>query len=548
MALELLPLAQLDPAAVTARQDLLAQRVVEYSPEADLRRGVIHDVVLHLGAILASADLDLVDRVRRSMSLKTINADPTLADDDLVDAVLANYFITRQTGAPARGSVVVVIDALTPITIPVGMRFIADGRSYAAIQAFTARTNAANVVTDADRVLRPLGDGTFAFAIDLTAVEDGAAGQVRRGTKFLPETVLPHFVRSYADQDFTGGLDTETNAELMARLDEGVASRSSVNRTTTESLLRNQEAFANYLHLSVLGCGDPEQQRYHSLFPVAFGGRVDIYVQTRTLPQTTTLVRKATLVERRTEGGVWQLSLDRQQAPGFYDITQIVLPDADGDSGYEILEDVRGFDLTDDATFVPDLQTTAEAAYSRYQTATIRFLDTDTALDNLTVGTSQQDYQVAVRAMPQIKELQDFLASPAARHRGLDVLVRAPVPCFLSLTVTVYRPSGTAAPDTDAIRNALADFVNRLGFTGRLAAAQLAHVAHQLLTGGQTLSAIEMFGRIRRPDGSFRHLRSLELLSIPDEASRMVSARNCLFFLDPNDIGIDVVAVSDPNV
>ena len=52
------------------------------------------------------------------------------------------------------------------------------------------------------------------------------------------------------------------------------------------------------------------------------------------------------------------------------------------DAGYEVIADDRGIDL-DYPGFVPDIIAAIEAVYSRYQTATIRFLDTDTPVTDL---------------------------------------------------------------------------------------------------------------------------------------------------------------------
>jgi hypothetical protein len=63
---------------------------------------------------------------------------------------------------------------------------------------------------------------------------------------------------------------------------------------------------------------------------------------------------------------------------------------------------------------------------------------------------------------------------------------------------------------------------------------------HQYLTTGQTVSAVEMFGAIRRPDGTKKYIRAFDSLEIPSEPDRMLSARTTAFILDPEDVAISV--------
>ncbi len=440
----------------------------------------------------------------------------------------------------------VVLSQLIPVTVSRGAVFEANGLTFTADNPYAARTTAGAVVNPTDRLIRAVGDGRYVFTIEVTAVEDGSGGQLKRGARLVPQSPIPNFVRAYAESDFTGGVDVESNEELLARLQEGLADRSSSNRVTIDSMIRDTPAFADVLATSTIGYGDPEQLRYHYLFPVAFGGRIDVYVRTQDVPQALKLTKSATLVDATAAGGVWQFSLARDEAPGFYEVQKIVLAGTDdtAQTGYEVTETIRGFDLTDDGTgLTPDIETAEEAAFTRFQTATVRFLDTETDTTDLEVGTAKVSYDVVVSAVPLIADLQTFLADRSRRPAAADVLVKAPVPCFLEVNFVVHRAAGAADPDLEVIRTALAAYVNATGFPGRLAASALAHVVLEQLPAGMTASSIDMFGRIVRPDGTVRYVRSDETLTIPDESDRMLSARTAAVYLDPSRIGISVEAV-----
>lgn len=546
MAIAVPDLTTLDDDQVQQTLDFITQRVGEYAPTVQRKRGVIKEIVLQLEAVLGAAAAKVVEQVNTGSSLKLATEDPAGADPETIDRVISNFRVTRAPGGAAGGPVTVVISQLVPVTIPKGLVFEANGVRFAATSAFAARTTAGAVVSATDRLIRPVSGGDYAFTIDVAALTEGAAGQLKRGARLAPQSLIQSFVRSYAEADFVGGTDADTTEELLAKLQAGLADRSSSNRTTIDSMIKNAPDFAGVLATSAIGYGDPEQVRYHYLFPVAFGGRVDVYAQTQALPRSLKLTKTATLVEVTSEGGLWQFSLARDEAPGAYEVSKIVPAGEDdgAQTGYEVREALRGFDLTADGTgLTPDVETAEEAAYSRFSTLTVRFLDTDTATAALLAGESRQDYDVVVSVMPLVAELQDFLADRGNRPAACDVLAKAPVPCFLELNLTVYKRAGQDDPDLGALRTDLADYVNRRGFAGRLSAGALAAVAHGRILDGQTVSAIDMFGRIVRPDGQTVYVRSDETLLIPDQPDKMVTARTTVFLLDPANVGVTTTVV-----
>jgi len=549
-------LAELSTTEVQQAQAQATQLLQEEFPSLELRRGVVHDLVIAPHAIFATAQQENVDRLRRSMSLQAILDDPALADDDTVDSVASNFLVTRRAGALATGHVTVIISAATSVTIAAGTVFSAQGQAFVTTTSFASRTAAAAITTATDRLLTALDNGTYAFVIDVTASEAGSAARLVKDTQLEPGVAIPYFVEAYATEDFSGGQDEETNAELLARLVSGVSARAFSGRVHMSAALRAREDFSGIVADSIVGFGDVEMLRdAHTIFPGSVGGgRVDWYVRTQERPSRVLLTKTATLVatDAATGKGIWQFSLGRDDAPGFYDCVSIVKSGASAVSGtYQVMAETGGYDLTalDNDGFLPDIASADEAAYSRFQTRVIRFLDTDTSITGLTAGASTQSYAVTVRAMPLVAELQDYASSRGTRNYGGDVLVKAPVPCFLSLSFRLELPPGAAEPDTDAIKTALARAVNRFGFTGKLPAAYLADVIHGQLGSQQAyLGAIDMFGRIRQPNQGFRYIRATDVLDIPAESSQMLSGRTVAFILEPADVAITLATADVPEV
>lgn len=534
-------LAELDPELVRQQLEEVTQRVREENPSLDIRRGVIHDILLLFHAALAAGLVTNINDYLSARSLKAIEENPELADPELVDHVLSNFLVSRKPGAVASGEVAIVRSTNVSVTLAIGSVFVANGLRYLTEQVYTAKANSTQISDDSDRLITSLGGGRFIFTVPVVAEQTGANYVVTKDTLIVPEVPPSGYITSYAVNDFSGGKDPETNTELLARFRQGIACKAPSNRVNMQAMLREVEAFSRYKGLSIIGFGDAEMLRdKHWIFPVSGGGRMDWYLRSEELYTRSRLVKTATLVTKTEDArGVWQIAIGRDEAPGFYELANIrVNGDTDFQGGFAVVDDTRSLDMTG-AGFHPDVETIIEGAYSRYQAAVIKFLDTETDTIDLAVG-SRQDYEMEVRVMPLIAAVQDYINGRDIRSYGADALVRAPVPCFMQLNFTLHKGAGVADPDQSSLKNALAAAVNRVGFTGRLFAGALQDVIYAYLPDGVSCGAIDMFGRLRYPDGQTKYIRDSDILVVPDDPHLQVSAKTVQFFLAPEDIGITV--------
>lgn len=538
MTIDLPAFDEVSDAEIAMAREQMASRLKTAFPSTEVRRGVIRDHVIQNQAIYQAARQLQLDRYDRSSNLRDIQADPALSDPELVDKVLSNFLLTRRTGAAATGNIRIVISELVPITVATGTIFEGGGQNFVTTEAYSARIASSAVTADTDRVIEALQDGTYAFTIPLTAQETGIAGLIRQGTKLAPLSVVPYFVTAYAESDFVDGSNTETTEELLARLDTKIPARGWSHRDNVAALTRGEEAFEDVLHISVIGMADPEMRRDDlSIFPVSLGGRVDVYVRSQGRPQLLAGAKLCTLVEQNCDGTVWQFSLDKEDAPGFYDIRRVALPTATADfAGYEIIFDRRDYDLTD-ADPVPDLVTTTDAVFSRFQTGVFRFVDTDKPSG--TVGETAT-YVITARYMPLIAEIHDFLASRGHGEPAGDMLVKAAIPCFVRVEATLLIPNTTPSPDLTTLQQAVADAVNSLEFPGLLYSSQITKVLQEALTGAASVSAIDLHGEIRSPASVIYYLRSTEVIQIPNLPAEMISGRTTAFLLDPQDVILSI--------
>jgi len=541
MSLQVTNLNELNEEKVEQMFQLFTQLMQERHPEVELTRGVFHDLVVYFNSVLNAAVQENIDRVLQSNSLLKIQANPALADSDLVDQVLSNYNLARDQGAAAVGQVTVITSLAVETVIEQSTRFEANGLSFQPLTTYRGLPPNSTPAGDADKIMIEVGDGAYAFNIEVVALEPGEAGNVKRGTSFRPTPVPSNVDDLFAAADFINGRDQPNNADYIAKLPQGLAAKTIGGRESFTAAIKSRPEFSGVPHISVLGFGDAEQQRdQHSIFPVSGGGRVDIYVQSTTFAQEVELLLPATYMGESDEGPVWQTSIDKEVAPAFYEVIKIVKPEDIFSTGYSIVADIRSVNLFDE-DYVPDIVSVAEGAYTKYQTAVIRFIDTDTPTGELIAGRSSAVYSITVKTAPLIAEIQNYLNQRDVRTRATDVLVRAAVPCFTTISFKIRKEATSPDPDIASIKKALVAAIGKIGFAGQLHASVINGVVHSFLTGRQAVGEIDMFGRIRRPDGQTIYVRDNTILQIPFDPLRMVTGRTTAFLLSEKDISISVV-------
>lgn len=537
---EIQDLTSLDPAEVSQVQDRLITQLQEANPALDLKRGVFKDMLVYYHSILETAIRTDLSRYQSARSLQQIEADPTLADDGVVDGVLSNWGITRKIGTKATGSVAIELNQSQSVIVPAGSLFEANGLSYEATETFTARPLATQVQNSTDRILTQLSNGNYAFVIDVEASDVGDQYKLNAGTLVIPNRSIVAYVTSYAVSSFSDGTNTETNSELINELQLGVSAKTLSNRSNMRALLRDQEVFSSVTNQSIVGYGDPEMLRdRHTIFNVSYGGRVDWYIRGQATIQRTSLSVTATLMSVSDTVGTWQFSMGKDVLPGFYEVDKLRrATDSETDGSFTVTLDDRGVDLTGSG-FIPDIVTTAEGAYTAYQTATIQFEDTVTDASSLSLG-DKGEYVAEITGLPLVAELQSFVGGRDTRSYAADALVKSPVPCFVRLFFEINKKAADAEPDLAGIRTALAEEINGLGFIGRLDGSLLTDVIQNFLTDNNSVTNLDISGRIRNPDGSISYLRDSDSIVVVDRPDRMTTAKTVQFFIEPDDIVIAV--------
>jgi hypothetical protein len=254
------------------------------------------------------------------------------------------------------------------------------------------------------------------------------------------------------------------------------------------------------------------------------------------------ITKTAVLIAKAGAVGTWQFSLGRDDLPGFYEITKILLETADQTgSGFATTSVVRGTDVGSDL-WVPTMPRALDGSFSRYQTAVVQFDDTVTDATSLVNNVSTKTYNIYARKQPKIKEVQEFWASPSRRPPGGDLLVRAAVPCVVTVTATFTYPAGNTV-STSAVKAAIASAVNGDSFTGSLPASLISQAIHTAVPSALAVTSLTMTGRLIKPNGAIVTSSSSTAITIADDFDNMVSGKTTAFFLSTSDITLTATAV-----
>ena len=536
-----LTFSDISPEAIDQAEEYLAGVLSEEYPSLDLSEGrVIREMVINVAAILHAVNRQDYDNLRRSFSILEITTNPDLADPDIVDSVLSNYRIERFEGSKATGNLAVIIANAITTSVPADTIFTSNGLTYVVTQPYIGVTSEASVNSSTERLIEERADGSYVFTVPVVASEVGEQYRAKRGARFTASPAIVGTIDIQAAADFEGGLAEETNAELVARTQQGIAPKVFSARAQVAALIQDQ--YEGLVDISQVGLGDPEMLRdRNNIFAASQGGKADLYLQTSDTPDEIKVTKECTYMGDQ----IWQFSLLRDDAPGFYLVTAVVYENATAfDGSLEINSEVRGYDTTLETDWVHQIADMQQAAYTRYQTAVVQFIDPLTPADT-EIG-AKVNYDVYILRSPDIKGINDLTVERQRRPECGDYLPKAAVPAFAAVSLRVYQRPGSSDPDTAAMKTAIASRINALGFTlGRLPMALIVDAAQGALESGGThvISPLDMYAFVyppdTAPDGRIL-LRDIHELVVPDLPDRGVTQRTTVFYLPETAIEIDV--------
>ncbi len=528
-----LTLDQIDETKLADAKAYLRAFLKETYPSMDLEAGrVFHDLLLQPGAEILALTQQQQQNLLNSNSLLQVTRNPDLADAEALDRILSNYMTYRKMGTYASGRVTIIVNNDATTTVGAGDQFMANGLTFVTVQPFIGTTGALS--TQYSRRMVQRADGSYSFTIDVVAEAAGSQYMLKQDTRISWTQASANYVDSLVESDFVDGTDTETNEQLITSMQEGISVKVLAGRVNISALLREQ--FSSVIDVSIVGNGDGEMKR-DLVFGVSTGGKVDIYSRTASQPVTRVLEKDCTLVDR--DEKIFKVVFGRDDYPGFYDVMSIRPLVGNTQGSLEKLSETRAVDTSGFSYTVPLIPNQEDGVYTRYQTTLITFKDPAADITDMVAGDTA-GYNFDVVGVPDIDLIQDFVADRSRRAPTADYLVKAPIPMFVAINLVVGYTQDDGEVPVDAVKLAVVNAVNGIGFSmGRLPASLVIDAAQGQLTGNMAVrSPVNMVGAIRKPDGGSEPIRSQHELVIPYLPDGMISQRTVCMYTTTDSVSV----------
>ncbi len=448
--------------------------LLEQFPTYDLSIGGVVDSILVDGqsAVTARNTSD-VNRAYLFQQLQQIAAGTVVVTDEQMDELMANYFLVRQQEVVATGSIVLVVR---------------DNQNYSFQSGYTFRTGAQTYRLTATYSVFPVGTTDEDFAIPtnilIEQVYDEETGYNFRfvlplsSVNATPQAVLVSGDRLTADQSFAGlgyvqattnfqgGTALETNSQFATRGLQGLLAETLGGMDNIDKLVTQVIPLADSM---AVGTGNVLMTRdRNNVFNLPTGGREDIYVKSGAIAQNG---YEVDAVVDSAVGRTVTITLTREQSAGVYQPTIAALfteTPPEIISGELALQSIAHDVWTDPDGFNPEMPSPLDRAFSARQQIVLTVLDDRQDADGYVVtmgadgSTVTGAYVVNTTYQPGVLTLDTALTSEAVRPPGTDDLVKAAVPCTITLGVTARKPVTYNGPSASDLSKTLATLINEL--------------------------------------------------------------------------------------
>lgn len=533
-------------AEIQAAERLVAQYLYDAFPTMDFVKGsALYDIVVRPVAMIYLISRLEWETLRVTQSLSAVIKNPEVSSNEIVDAILSNFQVSRKTGSRAVGSARMVFSKSITQSIPSTLVFrTADGLEFRPSGSYRIISDVNDI---SDIKLTQSGASQYTAIIPLESVERGAKYQISDGTPLFVSFPSSIFIAASSFGNFIGGSDDETNVDLINRLPEAMSVKNLASVLSISSTIKNR--FPDVFDVGVQGSFDPVMTRNsHNLFGIKTGGFVDIYIKTMSGIVSGQIGLSASLYQILDEEGdrprgTYFITIDKNLFPGHYFVRSIK-QDPSSISSFLITSQARDINMVAD----PGDQTRSnlipvftEGVFSKYQYSTIVFeVEYDESLGT-TVQDQLQDNLAVVADVAYIPGIADIQNMVSDRQSGVimaDYLVKAVIPCFVRLPI--IKVVASAYEKAEEVRLAIYEYINKLKMGDPLKIDEMV-MRIRTVPGVHSVSLpISVSGEILCPDGNILDIRSDGDLEIPYRPDLLVIPQNTAFFVELAEIDVEV--------
>jgi hypothetical protein len=533
-----------DPDEILAMQELSRQYLedrysnLDFSPVSGLHDAVVRPTSQMV--LLARAFIEEFNKTRTLHDALVNNG-----DEAVVDSILSNFLVTRRKGKKATGTIKVSTENYTTnqsifgtdsFVTPDGLRFF-PSRNY-------SMTNTPSLTSDVE--IFQSGSGSAGhFMIDVVAEEVGTKYNIKRGSHLEFSGSISGLISSTSINQFSGGEDNESNQSVHDRIISSLSARNMTSPLAIDQSLR--ESFPDIVTTVSHGVSSDYMKRNaHNLFGVKSGCFCDVYVRNAYAPKIKEIHAVASRIadgsleagDQNQYSGMFLVSISKDDFPGHYDVIS-VRPITNNKiiGSYEIFKKTRV--LTDLQT-QNELHSVAEAAFSRYSSTDVIFAESPSSLlDEISVVCE-------VQGLDEIKEMQEYANGGGTQSALIDTLIKACVPCFISIDPITVRVRADSLITDSEISAKIASYILTVNPADDVLRSDV--VVSKILEMDGVVGVdlpIKMNASILVPSENEEVISfsSISSLVIPSHPSKFVGAETVGFFVKDDSININTVRV-----
>lgn len=456
----------------------------ESFPDADIAPGtVLSELIIKLASTLHNPIKNAIAELSNGQFISDVIEGGVASYTELVDKIASNYGVKRNQGRKVTGIIKVTVAQKKTYFVQSGLTFLQPNLSF----KFATKANLEVVPYDTtigSNQTKLLQEGNFYyFLVSVEAVEDSEKNdtQLSSGTKFslAPNSVLDAFMYGEAYGNFSSGQAKEPDIELITRFREGLNNKSVVSPSSLLSVLRYN--FPTVKGISVVGANDTEMVRSKkNIFGISTLGMADVYVRTSDSIETQLVQVKGTRTATNTS--TWKLVFDKNTTTlaeakvnwprGFYKIVAIS-PIGNFTGTYVVTSKQYGSESR--AEYRNNvINDASEARVSVYQTAEVIF----TVIDASPKPDLARDFLVTLSYSPEIENIQNFLISDENRVACADYLVKAVIPCDVTLKLNIHKRNSLDEVPVSNIKRDIFNYVNNIPVGEDLVASRIIDICH----------------------------------------------------------------------
>lgn len=460
----------------------------ESHPALDVRPGTgIRD-------LLITPFLGIIDRIRTDIDELRSNSDLTnyrQLDPAIMDLRASNWFVKRQTGSKATGTMRIFLTKKIALTILEGHRFFYGNLVFKATNNNIFRSDDLTVSSD-----------LWYCDVTVEAIEEGVKYNIQAGELTRYEPISPYVDSVKCVYALGGGSDIEGNGEFYARIKQAITIRNLVSPVSIETTLKQETRVRD---VYVAGFGSREMRRdiiVNANGSLHIGGMVDIYVK------KTTLVRVKTFT----------VDVDKKIIFGpddvpVYRITQYkVLPTNPPGTGLPAL-------LFSNGTFL-----------NRFSRSEGSYIQTD-----LDEGT---EVDIAWETM-DIKPVDLYCTSGDNRVVGSNVLVRGMAPVYVNINFD-YKLLPKETIDLDTLRSLVVLYINNLPRGTEIEISDLDILIRANFPEiDSIIMPVTIHGELHTFDNTIVNIESQNSLTITEDVSKCLSKNTIVYIagsIQPNAV------------